>query len=111
MQKSGALKLGEYTGNKAKGRVFAGGSVEHLNQMLGVRGSEVLYVGDHIFGDVLKTKKLRGWKCVGIQMKEVIYSTSCLISIILTCAPLPYRTAAAFFFSGPFWCCQSCCTS
>ena len=23
---------------------------------------EVLYVGDHIFGDILKTKKVRGWR-------------------------------------------------
>ena len=23
---------------------------------------DVLYVGDHIFGDVLKSKKLRGWR-------------------------------------------------
>ena len=30
--------------------------------MLGTKGGDVLYVGDHIFGDVLKSKKLRGWR-------------------------------------------------
>jgi 5'-nucleotidase len=27
-----------------------------------VYSRDVLYVGDHIFGDVLKSKKLRGWR-------------------------------------------------
>lgn len=30
--------------------------------MFGAKGKDVLYFGDHIFGDVLKSKKLRGWK-------------------------------------------------
>ena len=30
--------------------------------LLGAKGRDVLYVGDHIFGDVLKSKKLRGWR-------------------------------------------------
>lgn len=25
-------------------------------------GKDVLYVGDHIFGDILKSKKIRGWR-------------------------------------------------
>ena len=30
--------------------------------MIGAKGKDVLYAGDHIFGDVLKSKKLRGWR-------------------------------------------------
>lgn len=35
-----------------------------FNEMMGMVGSsaEVLYVGDHIFGDILKSKKNRGWR-------------------------------------------------
>ena len=33
-----------------------------LSKMIGAKGKDVLYFGDHIFGDVLKSKKLRGWK-------------------------------------------------
>ena len=29
---------------------------------MGSYNKEVLYVGDHIFGDILKSKKLRGWR-------------------------------------------------
>lgn len=27
-----------------------------------MRGKDILYVGDHIFGDILKSKKRQGWK-------------------------------------------------
>jgi 5'-nucleotidase len=29
---------------------------------MGAKGKDVLYVGDHIYGDILKSKKLRGWR-------------------------------------------------
>eukprot|EP00850_Spirogloea_muscicola_P001297 SM000005S17094 [mRNA] locus=s5:81919:86587:+ [translate_table: standard] len=42
-------------------RVFQGGSVAHLHRMLGIaNGSQVLYVGDHIYGDILRSKKQMG---------------------------------------------------
>ena len=30
--------------------------------LLNVKGKDILYVGDHIFGDILKSKKRQGWK-------------------------------------------------
>ena len=30
--------------------------------LLGMKGQDILYVGDHIFGDILKSKKRQGWK-------------------------------------------------
>ncbi len=58
-----------------QGRVLAGGSSQIVNAMLESKGNvykfrvtshgkDVLYVGDSIFGDVLKSKKNRGWKFV-----------------------------------------------
>ena len=29
---------------------------------MGSYDKEVLYIGDHIFGDILKSKKLKGWR-------------------------------------------------
>ncbi|EPB73266.1 hypothetical protein ANCCEY_07636 [Ancylostoma ceylanicum] len=29
---------------------------------MGLAGKDILYVGDHIFGDVLKSKKVGGWR-------------------------------------------------
>ncbi|GBG69541.1 hypothetical protein CBR_g4376 [Chara braunii] len=44
-------------------RVFQGGSSSHLHSMLGIEsGSQVLYVGDHIYGDILRSKKQVGWR-------------------------------------------------
>lgn len=33
-----------------------------ISQMIGAQGKDVLYVGDHIFGDILRSKKQRGWR-------------------------------------------------
>jgi len=44
-------------------RVFQGGFFTDLHRLLGVdRGDEILYVGDHIFGDVVKSKKTLNWR-------------------------------------------------
>ena len=31
-------------------------------ELLGVRGKDILYIGDHIFGDSLKSKKWQDWR-------------------------------------------------
>ena len=33
-----------------------------FSELMGSYNKEVLYVGDHIFGDILKSKKVRGWR-------------------------------------------------
>lgn len=33
-----------------------------FTNLIGARGKDVLYVGDHIFGDILKSKSTNGWK-------------------------------------------------
>lgn len=38
------------------------GSSDTVCDLLGVKGKDILYVGDHIFGDILKSKKRQGWK-------------------------------------------------
>ncbi len=41
--------------------MFQGGSVIDLHKMLGVSsGSQVLYVGDHIYSDLLRSRKVGG---------------------------------------------------
>ena len=47
----------------AEAPVFQGGNYTDLHRLLGVRsGAEVLYVGDHIYGDILRSKKTLGWR-------------------------------------------------
>lgn len=59
---TGNLHIGHYTGDLKKGAVYSGGSSDQLCDLLGAKGKEILYIGDHIFGDILKSKKRRGWR-------------------------------------------------
>lgn len=43
-------------------RCFSGGNAPWLEFMLEAQGEEVLYVGDHIYGDVLRSKKNASWR-------------------------------------------------
>eukprot|EP00250_Pteridium_aquilinum_P009129 c18461_g1_i2 orf=176-1831(-) len=50
-------------GMKQPCRVFQGGNVQQLHRILGIEsGQQVLYVGDHIYGDILRSKKQPGWR-------------------------------------------------
>ena len=40
------------------------GSSDAFCKYTGAQGKEILYVGDHIFGDVIKAKKDQAWRCV-----------------------------------------------
>ncbi|XP_068912154.1 cytosolic purine 5'-nucleotidase isoform X1 [Tenebrio molitor] len=59
---TGALRVGIHTGPFQKEQVYSGGSCDVFTQLIGAKGKDVLYVGDHIFGDILKSKKIRGWR-------------------------------------------------
>ena len=45
---------------------FTGGNVQLLQQQLGAAGDAILYVGDHIYGDILRSKKSCGWRTMMI---------------------------------------------
>jgi hypothetical protein len=42
--------------------IYEGGNIAALQSLLGVPGDRVLYVGDHIYGDMLRTKKDSVWR-------------------------------------------------
>lgn len=43
-------------------RCFSGGHAAWLESVLGAEGEQILYVGDHIYGDVLRSKKNASWR-------------------------------------------------
>lgn len=59
---TGALKIGIHVGPLKKGSVYSGGSCDAFRALMKIKGRDVLYIGDHIFGDVLRSKKTRGWR-------------------------------------------------
>ena len=42
--------------------IYEGGSLAEFERLLDIRGDRILYVGDHIFGDVLRAKKVSAWR-------------------------------------------------
>ena len=53
--------MSNYNGKVDKG-IFQGGWFGKLQQDLGYSGSEILYLGDHIYGDVVSIKKTCNWR-------------------------------------------------
>lgn len=54
------------------GHIYAGGNIVDFDRMLNVPADRVLYVGDHIYGDVLRAKKETAWRTVMViqEMRE-----------------------------------------
>lgn len=48
----------------SKGRIYEGGNQMGLQRALGVSPDEIIYVGDHIYGDIVRSKKTSGWRTV-----------------------------------------------
>lgn len=49
-----------------RGVAYEQGSLTELERLMGLESDRVLYVGDHIFGDVLRAKKQSAWRTIMI---------------------------------------------
>ena len=50
-----------YEGSVARG-IYQGGNANQLQADIGIEGEDFLYLGDHIFGDVVSIKKTCNWR-------------------------------------------------
>lgn len=55
---------------KVRPGIYQGGCAESLVEDLGMAGDEILYVGDHIYGDILRLKKDQAWR-TGLVVEEL----------------------------------------
>jgi 5'-nucleotidase len=54
-----------------RSKVYQGGNLLAFERLTGFGGESVLYVGDHIYGDILKSKKTSMWRtCMVVQEIE-----------------------------------------
>ena len=63
-----------------RGKIYEGGNLQDLERALDVSGDQVLYVGDHIYGDILRSKKESAWRTAMIIQElegEVLAHDSC----------------------------------
>ncbi|KAM4883660.1 cytosolic purine 5'-nucleotidase-like isoform 4-T5 [Sylvia borin] len=86
---TGKLRIGTYTGPLQHCAVYSGGSSDMVCDLLGVKGKDILYMGDHIFGDILKSKKRQGWRTFLVVPELARELQSCL------------RSCGAWMFSWP----------
>lgn len=48
--------------NTPHSEAYSGGTVRFLEEKLGFTGDQILYFGDHTYGDILMAKKVSGWR-------------------------------------------------
>jgi len=61
-------KRREVDGPLVRGVIYQGGNLRHFEKQATAVGHRVLYVGDHIYGDILKSKKTSAWTtCMLVQ--------------------------------------------
>jgi HAD superfamily 5'-nucleotidase-like hydrolase len=54
-----------------RGKVYEGGDLPTFERLSGFGGDRVLYVGDHIYGDILRSKKSSLWRtCMVVEELE-----------------------------------------
>jgi DNA polymerase III alpha subunit (gram-positive type) len=47
---------------KIEDGIYQGGNAQHIQKSSGLSGEQILYLGDHIYGDVLQIKKTCNWR-------------------------------------------------
>lgn len=58
----GETEVKEFLGN---GKLFQGGNAKWLHTLLSLKsGDRLMYVGDHVYADVLRSKRTLGWRTV-----------------------------------------------
>ena len=64
-----------------RGCCFTGGDAFFLESKIGCRGDEILYFGDHTYGDILRSKKSVGWRTAMIvpEVEEEIEALTPLV--------------------------------
>jgi HAD superfamily 5'-nucleotidase-like hydrolase len=65
---------GPVAGPLLRGRIYQGGNILDFESMMGGAGDRVLYIGDHIYGDMLRAKKSSVWRTAMIvqELEEEI---------------------------------------
>ncbi|HVO32095.1 MAG TPA: HAD-IG family 5'-nucleotidase [bacterium] len=63
------------------GKVYERGNLNDFERMAGARGDEIFYVGDHIYGDILRSKKDSLWRTCMIvsELEEELAKTEALL--------------------------------
>jgi len=50
----------------AKGKIYAGGTIDHFQKLTGWKGGKVMYFGDHPYADLADVTLLHGWHTAAV---------------------------------------------
>lgn len=53
---------GESIKHLSRDKIYQAGNVIAFEQLTGIKGEQVLYIGDHIYGDILRLRKQHMWR-------------------------------------------------
>ncbi len=73
--------LAPHRGPIEPGEVFFGGNARLVENSLGLSGDEILYVGDHLFGDVHFSKALLRWR-TALILRELESEVEALVDFL-----------------------------
>lgn len=62
---------GQADGSMERGVVYQGGNLKDFEAWTGWASNRIVYIGDHIYGDILKSKKISAWKTVMIVQEMI----------------------------------------
>jgi len=77
VDESGLLR--PMTGPLRPGGIYLGGSAAQVERDLGIAGDELLYVGDHMFGDVHVSKRTLSWR-TALVLRELEAEAEALVA-------------------------------
>jgi 5'-nucleotidase len=61
-------ELDPNSGRFERGKVYQGGNISDFERLVAARGQEILYVGDHIFGDIVRSRRDSRWRtCLVVE--------------------------------------------
>ncbi|MFN7905967.1 MAG: HAD-IG family 5'-nucleotidase [Pseudobdellovibrionaceae bacterium] len=89
-QKQSFLKVDPSTGamtnfdEKLKPGIYQGGCATKFTEDLDLQGDDILYIGDHIYGDILRLKKDCNWRTALVieELKEEIESDAKAVPLV-----------------------------
>ena len=63
-----------------RGAIYEGGNAQELERAMGSNGDRILYIGDHIYGDILRSRRESAWRTAMIIQEmeaEVLANEAC----------------------------------
>ncbi|MGD2015075.1 MAG: HAD-IG family 5'-nucleotidase [Desulfobacterales bacterium] len=65
------------TGSLKEGAVYVGGHAKLVEEAFGLKGSQIMYIGDHVESDVHVSKSILRWR-TGLVLRELEEELACL---------------------------------